>query len=49
MLIYLSDLPVKIIINANMKNGVKTNNAPIHVINMIEPPNDLCGLRTAAL
>jgi len=43
MLIYLSDLPVKIIIKANIKNGVKTNKIPIHEINMIKPPKYFMG------
>ena len=30
-------------IKANTKNGVKTNNIPIQVINMIKPPNLFVG------
>lgn len=33
---YLSGLPENIIIKLTTKNGVKTNNAPIHVINIFK-------------
>jgi len=38
------DLSEKIIIEANIKNGVKTNNIPIQVINTIKPPKRFIGL-----
>jgi len=38
------DLSEKIIIEANTKNGVKMNNIPIQVINMIKPPKRFIGL-----